>query len=465
MKQFVIPTEQVKSMGINPEDLPTLKIKMSDPLVPSAISSSKTPLIACAIMCKNEEPRICRTMDSVADYVELFVILDTGSTDKTKEVAKEYCRTKNKKLYLYEEPFVDFAFSRNSLLKKCKGKSEFILLMDANDEGKNPQILRAFLEHVLPEKQKCVFSTKYKLDNDVTPGATASYSRISVLRNGYQDEIYYEMPVHERITTTRPAYFINDCSLMFTEPTFYMYQDRALDKPSDERYERDIKVLEEYAEKNGYDERILHYLCQTVNNQGNTEKLFDYSERLTKYDVPPPVATGGSDSKAPSAEYKEYLFFGWMHNGISRRKLGKENYEKSLLKAYKYAKDRGMGRCEPLYILSVFYLQDWQNLGEALDKVRSTLSKEEIQQKEKEMEQKLEMGYELIVTACKIRHPKDEMALSTQLDLKYYFSGQNEKGEIVQSHRNRLREVYERLLYISCPYRPNQPRPNIKIQV
>jgi hypothetical protein len=337
------------SQDINSDELSSIYQHAKTLKTPSGL-----PLLIAAIMVKDEEPRLERTMKSVLPAVDGYVILDTGSKDKTMEVAKEFCKKNNKQLHLYEEPFINFGESRNALLARCQGKSEFILLMDANDEGRNPEILVLFLQNILSKsneeeyKRRCVFSVRFKLDNDVNMGATANFSRIAIIRNNMGKEIFFEMPVHETINTKKPAYYINDASLVFTEPTFSMYQDRALDKPSDKRYERDIKMLEEYAEKiGGYNPRILHYLCQTINNMKNYDKLYDYADKLIKFD------------KEEDA-YSEYLFFGYLHHGTAGKKTGKDTkWKTSLLNAYKYSMKGASPRCESLYILAVFELGDF----------------------------------------------------------------------------------------------------------
>ena len=45
------------------------------------------------MIVKNEERILRRCLDTVADLADEIVIVDTGSTDRTKEIAAEY--TKN----------------------------------------------------------------------------------------------------------------------------------------------------------------------------------------------------------------------------------------------------------------------------------------------------------------------------------------------------------------------------------
>ena len=46
--------------------------------------------ISLCMIVKNEEKVLSRCLDSVKEIVDEIIIIDTGSTDKTKEIAKKY---------------------------------------------------------------------------------------------------------------------------------------------------------------------------------------------------------------------------------------------------------------------------------------------------------------------------------------------------------------------------------------
>ena len=46
--------------------------------------------ISLCMIVKNEERVLARCLDSVADLVDEIIIVDTGSTDATKEIAARY---------------------------------------------------------------------------------------------------------------------------------------------------------------------------------------------------------------------------------------------------------------------------------------------------------------------------------------------------------------------------------------
>ena len=46
--------------------------------------------ISLGMIVKNEEPVLARCLDSVASMMDEIIIVDTGSTDRTKEIAAQY---------------------------------------------------------------------------------------------------------------------------------------------------------------------------------------------------------------------------------------------------------------------------------------------------------------------------------------------------------------------------------------
>lgn len=78
------------------------------------------------MIVKNEEMHIARCLDSIAELVDEIVIVDTGSTDKTVEIASGYTA----KVYSY--PWTDdFSDARNYSFSKAT--MDYCMWMDADD--------------------------------------------------------------------------------------------------------------------------------------------------------------------------------------------------------------------------------------------------------------------------------------------------------------------------------------------
>jgi glycosyltransferase involved in cell wall biosynthesis len=79
------------------------------------------------MIVKNEEQNLDRCLQSAAKIVDQIVIVDTGSTDRTVEIAQSY------RAEIYQYPWKsDFSAARNESLKYASGP--WILILDADDE-------------------------------------------------------------------------------------------------------------------------------------------------------------------------------------------------------------------------------------------------------------------------------------------------------------------------------------------
>jgi glycosyltransferase involved in cell wall biosynthesis len=83
--------------------------------------------LSAAMIVKNEEKRLARCLESIKGIVDEIVIVDTGSTDKTLEIAAKYTDK------IFHEPWEnDFSKHRNTSLSHCTG--DWILQIDADEE-------------------------------------------------------------------------------------------------------------------------------------------------------------------------------------------------------------------------------------------------------------------------------------------------------------------------------------------
>jgi glycosyltransferase involved in cell wall biosynthesis/Tfp pilus assembly protein PilF len=84
------------------------------------------PLISLCMIVKNEENMLPRCLDSVKDFIDEIVIVDTGSTDKTVEIAESYGAK------VYHHPWEnDFSKHRNQSISYAQG--QWVLILDADE--------------------------------------------------------------------------------------------------------------------------------------------------------------------------------------------------------------------------------------------------------------------------------------------------------------------------------------------
>lgn len=148
--------------------------------------------ISLCLICKNEERTIARCIQSVKEVVDEIIVVDTGSTDATMEIAKK----EGAKLYqtIWEN---DFSKARNYALDKATG--EWIIFLDADEyvgEG-TAQYIRPTLEQCKEKNDVAVLVNLVNLGNAGVINTTTTVRIFA--RKKY---LIYEGAVHERIVNT-----------------------------------------------------------------------------------------------------------------------------------------------------------------------------------------------------------------------------------------------------------------------
>lgn len=102
------------------------------------------PLVCFTAILKNEAGNIRETLESVRSLADCWLVLDTGSTDGTQAIVREVMAGIPGELR--EEPFIDFAASRNRCLELAGESAEFTLTLSGDEKLYEGAALRAYLE-------------------------------------------------------------------------------------------------------------------------------------------------------------------------------------------------------------------------------------------------------------------------------------------------------------------------------
>lgn len=143
--------------------------------------------ISLCMIVKDEQTTLKRCLDSIKDFVDEIIIVDTGSKDNTKQIAKQF----TDKIY----DFVwcdDFSKVRNFALSKAS--KQYIMWLDADDV-----VPKETLEFLVKNKNNMTCDT-YMLRYDVSfnfDKPTYSFYRERILRN--DDRCLWQGAVHECI--------------------------------------------------------------------------------------------------------------------------------------------------------------------------------------------------------------------------------------------------------------------------
>ena len=84
------------------------------------------------MIVKNEAHVIRRCLDSVRPFIDSWVIVDTGSTDGTRDIIRDHF--KDVPGELHERPWKNFGHNRSEALSLARHRANYLFVMDADDE-------------------------------------------------------------------------------------------------------------------------------------------------------------------------------------------------------------------------------------------------------------------------------------------------------------------------------------------
>ena len=173
-----------------------LKISKSGKEMPQEGNVKKDKsLISLSMIVKNEEEMLPDCLESVKEIVDEMIIVDTGSTDKTIEIAKSYGAN-----VIEMEWENDFSKARNESLKNCTG--DWILYLDADERlgGESKDKIRYMLENATEDTGAfiCTIESEHLQVDGRYNLHRGGYPRL--FRNYGYPVIKFSGKVHEQIT-------------------------------------------------------------------------------------------------------------------------------------------------------------------------------------------------------------------------------------------------------------------------
>jgi glycosyltransferase involved in cell wall biosynthesis len=170
--------------------------------------------LSVAIITKNEEANLARTLASIRWAGEI-VIVDSGSTDRTPEIAREFGAK------FFVEEWRGFGAQKNFALEQCT--SDWILSLDADEEvsAKLAEEIRSLLQGQ-PKHQAWFLSRRnFFLGRWIRHGGYYPDPKLRLFRRGSAQ--FEERAVHETIRLTVPAGQLRGDLIHHAYPTLDAY--------------------------------------------------------------------------------------------------------------------------------------------------------------------------------------------------------------------------------------------------
>lgn len=226
--------------------------------------------ISACLIVKNEEKNIKLSLESIKGFVDEIVVVDTGSVDKSREIAKSLPA----KVY----DFVwnnDFAAARNFAIEKAAG--EWIVFLDADEFFAHDSSLRVkgFLLQAQAKGLDAVMCQVINIDQDDNNRVRDIFKAIRFFRKSRS--ICYRNVIHEELSrldgkNMQVGMLPDDIKIYHTG-----YSGNIVQK----KLQRNLEIMLEDIKKNGGEERYYRYLCDCYHGL----KQYDLAVKYAKLHI------------------------------------------------------------------------------------------------------------------------------------------------------------------------------------
>ena len=227
-------------------------------------------ILSVGMIVKNEEKHLEKCLSALKKLLDNvpseLIIVDTGSTDKTKEIALKY----TDKVYDFEW-INDFSAARNYGLEKAVG--EWFMFIDADEYlDENCEEMIKFFN--MPEVRAKYNSASFYIRNYGSLDSKRAVNEFLAPRIvRLVDGVKFHDAIHEWIPQPNPHGFFSTVFHHYG----YAYVSK---KEKKKKIERNYKPLMEEYKKNPTDLRTLAHLCDAVAIDGENYKTFEDIEKV-----------------------------------------------------------------------------------------------------------------------------------------------------------------------------------------
>lgn len=241
------------------------------------LNNGRPSLSACMIV-KNEEKFLAQCLTSIKDAVDEIIIVDTGSTDKTIEIAQSF----HAKIYCH--PWKNsFSDARNHSLSYAK--CDWILQIDA-DETLDQEDIPLLHKLICRDSYNAIFVAIYS----ELPGGLSKHYYTRIFRRG---KAYFEGIVHNQL--------IFEGASFQSEIRFYHYGYNLTEQEMKNKYKRTGDLLRRQLVGDPDNLFIMTNLIRNYRNEFNFNKVIELGEKGLK------LSESQTDSNSKNQRQRIYI--------------------------------------------------------------------------------------------------------------------------------------------------------------
>jgi glycosyltransferase involved in cell wall biosynthesis len=223
-------------------------------------------LSACVIT-KNEEDNLAICLESVQKIADEIIVVDTGSTDHTIAIAKQFKAIVYS--YIWQD---DFAATKNFAIEKATG--DWIIFLDA-DEYFAPEIVGNVKDVVVKHAKECdaYLLKMINIDVDDNDKQLDNFFATRIFKNS--KELRFFGKVHEElrfVNGKRKALYQVD------EKEIVLYHTGYSTKRMQQKCKRNLKILLEELKENPKNINLYRYLADVYHGLQEYENAVKYAK-------------------------------------------------------------------------------------------------------------------------------------------------------------------------------------------
>lgn len=231
--------------------------------------------ISVCMITKNEQKNLARTLEAIKNFGFEIIIVDTGSTDDTVRIAREY----TDKVYFYQW-INDFSAARNYAISKAG--NDWILSLDADEVVESIDIKT--LEKLTTYSEQILGYITIK--NHFEASEIKSIYTDTLDRFFNRKAFCFEGTIHEQLTLTHPYPLPKEGAQHDTSIVVEHFGYALSPEELKAKNERNLALLLEELKKDPDNPYVYFQLGQTYNGTDD-EKALEYYSKGLEYDLDP----------------------------------------------------------------------------------------------------------------------------------------------------------------------------------